>query len=274
MNFYLYSAEKRNEYDKRLTTSDYTKFIILGSPRVGSTWILSALTSHPHVIGYSEIFDNVNFLDNLNGPLPYALYPYETINYFKKLREEDPAGFLDNYIYRKYHQKVKCVGFKFFYDQPEQEPCRSNVLKYLTSRNDIRIIHIKRKNLLENIVSLEIALKTNNWVKTPKSSDTEVQPFVLGYNKCLQLFEEREQQQQCFDALFKHFITYQLHYEDLARSPATHFLEIQRFLGLEPRELQTVLKKQNTKPLSDLLLNYEELKERFSSSKWAYCFEE
>lgn len=274
MSYYLYSAEKRNEYDTGTTTADYIKFIILGSPRVGSTWILSALTSHPHVIGYGEIFDNVNFLENLNDPLPYALYPDETMAYFEKLKEEDPAGLLDNYIYRKYHEAIKCVGFKFFYDQPEHEPCRSKVLNYLTFHNDISIIHIKRKNLLESIVSLEIALTTNNWVKTPNNPDSEVQPFVLGYNRCLQLFEERERQQQRFDTLFKHFNTYQLYYEDLLNSPLTHFMAIQSFLGLEPRELYTVLKKQKTKPLPALLLNYEELKERFSFSKWAYCFEE
>jgi LPS sulfotransferase NodH len=274
MSYYNYSDKERSEYDSLHTNNRYSKFIILGSPRVGSTWLLSALNSHSNAMVYGEIFDNKYFLADLRYPLAYSLLPHETDEYFENLKIDDPTGLLDSYIYRKYHEEVKSVGFKLFYDQPDNEKGRRKIVEYINLDKSIRIIHIQRRNLLNIAASIEMAFKTKKWVKTQASEETKIKPFVLNYEKCLEFFEEREEQQSRYNKLFYYNDIFHLYYEDLVASPGKYFREMQHFLGLEPRQLKGLLHKQNTKPLPVLIKNYEELKTKFSSTKWARYFDE
>ena len=43
-------------------------------------------------------------------------------------------------------------------------------------------------------------------------------------------------------------------------------------LGLVFESIETVMKKQNPEPLSNLIENYHELKKQFSNTEWEYLF--
>lgn len=62
-------------------------------------------------------------------------------------------------------------------------------------------------------------------------------------------------------------------YEELVSSSEAKN-RIQDFLGVSTHWLTTPLKKQNRGALSDLILDYTELRERFVGSDWEYLFDE
>ena len=62
-------------------------------------------------------------------------------------------------------------------------------------------------------------------------------------------------------------------YEDLDRDKQTIINRIYKDLGVGDFKVATYMKKQNSKKLEDLIVNYSELKREFSGPKWEYLFE-
>jgi hypothetical protein len=50
--------------------------------------------------------------------------------------------------------------------------------------------------------------------------------------------------------------------------------DILNFLSVSPMPLSTHLKKQNTGKLSEIIVNYDELKTAFRDTHWQYMFDE
>ena len=65
-----------------------------------------------------------------------------------------------------------------------------------------------------------------------------------------------------------------IYYEDLVKNPESEFKKVTDLLDLHYNEPQTKLRKQNPEKLSDLIINYDELKTAFLGSKWERLFED
>lgn len=238
---------------KRFYTSffghrDYQKFVIISRSRTGSTFLMSLLDSHPNIECVGEIFKNTQ------GIAPYTVW----VRYFAKRLK-----------------RTKAVGFRLFYYHPENGD--QKVWELLKADSSIVIVHLTRQHLLRMLLSQRIGVKTNRW----KQRENEKTPLALGDKQiCLSISEceaffletkrfERETRQS-----FCNHTLIDLVYEDLVANKSLALLRV--FEGLQVPTMATItdLTRQNKEALSELCINYLELKTYFTDSEWAYLFEE
>ena len=240
---------------------DYSKFIILNEIRSGSNLLKTLLNSHKNAFCFSEIFSP--YCSNVfNG----AFKNTEKLNL---IRDKYPIKFLENMVFSGYKSDINAVGIKIIYNHFVEFELIKNYLK----ENNIKIIHLRRKNLLKAFLSLKKANKSGIWFSEGKLKENKSIDFIrLDYEDCLKFFEETSKKIKYFDDFYKNKIN--IFYEDLIKNREFELKKIQVFLGLEVQKLEANLVKQETKSISDSILNYYELKEKFKGSKWEVFFED
>lgn len=243
---------------------NYQKFIILASPRIGSNYLVSLLGSHTQVICYGEIINSQGVL------FDYPEYDPKRVTAF---RDKYPIKFMKKLIFRKYASNIAAVGFKIFYHQARQGRLKK-VWPYLKNLPDLKIIHLKRKNLLKSYLSDRLAETTNVWQIYDASQVTKDIKIQLGYDECLDYFLRRQKRIDQCNVLFKDSHVLEVFYEDLDKDCSKETNRIQKFLNLEIETLWSSLKKQNIRPLTETISNYWELKEKFKNTYWINFFEE
>jgi LPS sulfotransferase NodH len=244
---------------------DYTRFVILGRSRVGSNLLRGLLNSHSGIWAYGELFRDYQFIG-------WGFPDYPQLKSTLALIQKDPVAFLENKVFRKYPKYVSAVGFKLFYYHA-QEDGRERVWEYLRNDKDIRIIHIKRRNILKTHLSRQRALISGKWANVTGVTK-ENAPISLSYEDCIADFVRTREWEAQYDRLFESHPKMDINYEDLAKDYVGEMKHIQKFLSVEFEELQPSTYKQSGQPLSDAISNYFELKMGFAGSPWEVFFEE
>lgn len=231
-----------------LKSSEYVKFIILGRSRTGSNYLRSLLNSHPNVLCYGEVFREVGV-------------GYEVVD-TKKISE--------NKVFHKYASEIKSVGFKLFYYHANTTTTDS-IWKYLIE-NNVKVIHITRKNMLETVVSRKRSELTDAWTKKGENIKSKEMNIELHYDECLKEFEWTEKLEAKARELFSQNPVLEVTYEDLSSNPQEIANQICEFLGVSKVNLITSMQKQNNKKMSDVVSNYSQVKEQFKNTKWEKFF--
>jgi LPS sulfotransferase NodH len=243
--------------------TDYAKFVVLGRSRVGSNLLRGLLNAHPHVAAFGEIFRADNCLD------------WDHTGYFQSraaqaLLQQDPVRFLDSKVFGRYPASIRAVGFKLFYYHA-RDGRKASVWEYLRGRTDLRIIHLKRRNVLRTHLSRQRAAVTDQWVNTSGQPDNAV-VVRLNYEECLRDFvQTRAWEEQC-DRDFADHPIFQVEYENLVGDYGAETRSLQAFLGLEPCAVTPSTFQQTRQPLSAMIANYAELREKFAGTQWAEFF--
>lgn len=245
--------------------SRYTPFIVLGRSRVGSNLLRGLLNTHPQIVAFGEVFRDITNLD------------WDHIGYFQtrsvtELAQRDPARFLETRLLGRYPTSVRAVGFKLFYYHA-RDGAQAGVWPWLLQRRDIRVIHLKRDNLLATHVSRKRAALTGRWVKTSAEEDRPL-TLSLDYHEVLSDFEQTRAWETEADRAFSSHPVLQVRYEDLAADFHSAVLRLESFLGVETRHVQPSTLRQTTRPLSEMVSNYQELKARFAGTPWISLFTE
>ncbi|KKT37607.1 MAG: hypothetical protein UW22_C0022G0012 [Candidatus Gottesmanbacteria bacterium GW2011_GWB1_44_11c] len=244
------------------TYQTYQKFIILTMPRSGSNYLSYLLNDHPNIMSIGEVYCR----ETIWGQPGKTHYNH---NYFLKLfRDISPTMFLKLFVYHKYSKHIVAVGFRLFYHQAEHF---RSILEHLYKDKSVKVIHLKRINLLENLVSLNLAEKTGHWSSFGENKSKNEKLF-LTYEECLNHFVSSTNSQNKFESLFQDHPQITVYYENFL---VNHQAEIDRtltFLGVKKRNLNCSLKKQNTRPLNEVIINYQDLKRQFSHTKWSVYF--
>lgn len=138
-------------------TRSYVRFAVVGDARTGSTMVVHGLNDHPEIVCFREVFNFLQeFVDYwVEGRDPNVASELE-------LRQNDPAGFLKECVFNEHPAGTKAVGFKILYKHVVGNRA---VLPLLVGDNDLKIIHIKRRNLLRVMISTKIAQHTGRWVE-------------------------------------------------------------------------------------------------------------
>jgi LPS sulfotransferase NodH len=229
---------------------DYAKFIILTRSRTGSNLLIDYLNSHRGVFARNEIFRR---LDGREYPAVWRA------------------------LFKKHPFFTKAVGFKIFYDHP-LDAADCGIWEALEHDRTIKVIHLVRENILRSVVSQRIAEKTDFWFQKRKRLPSRVgadeKKVRLNFADLLREFEQTTQWRREGDARFKEHETLKISYEELSGDPQSTFARVCRFLGVAYRRPATSFKKQNPEPLSALIENFGELRQRFSGSRWQGYFEE
>ena len=222
------------------------RFILVGLGRCGSNLLKFALKQHPDIEMAGELFNRHVF--------PEAL-------------SEDGATRAAAFF--NAHDKA-AVGFKLFRHHARKGPPKS-VWDYLSRDEDIRVIHLYRRNYFKRILSWKIADKRGQWLADEHGTeDIRIELTADEWQALLELDAKKE---SFLDRTFQGHPTIKLAYEDLVKNWEEQTQSLLSFLAVSERPLQKKLKKQETKHPRDRCPNYPELVEHFASTPYAWMFE-
>jgi len=244
---------------------DYVRFVILGRSRTGSNLLRGLLQSRHDVTVHGEIFKNpeaVEWGTDRFSAARRTLLRYRT----------DPARFLESDVFRRVPLAIKALGFKLFYYHAQQHPGKL-VWDYLRTHREIRVIHIKRHNILRTHLSRIRAEQSNSWVDV-EGRARPAQPVELDFADCEQVFVRTRAWEQEYDRFFSDHPLLEVIYEELAADHHREMERIQEFLSLELLEALPQTHKQSSDPLREAIVNYAGLKLGFKDTPWAEFFDE
>jgi hypothetical protein len=228
----------------------YMPFLLLAYPRSGSTWVHTALNSHPHILSVGE-------------------------ELAAEYGKPDGLQNLTYYFQRPHSKQVKALGSKLFYEQAYTETGLA-FWKYWREQQ-LPVLHLLRRNILRVAVSEELARTHREWsaVKGANLPDARAKAIAILPEVLLQRMGHIEHLQHVFTTQLKEYpAALTIWYEDLLEQPEEQFKAIQLFLGLEPQALFSFLRRQNPEPLQQLVLNYAEIQQELQGSKWEHFLEQ
>jgi len=262
--------------------------------------LAASLNAHPEIICFLEIF---NYAIDFIG---YGVPGYDGKNADDHaLRDRDRKAFLHQRIFGDHPEAIHAVGFKLHYEQIWQVP---DVLEWLVAQKDLRVVHLKRRNLLRSRVSQRIAEMTQFFgepiprpltdlltpakalkalrhparatkalrnVLSPKLPRPQAQrePITVSVDECRLYFAWVEENAAQYGSAFGDHPTLTIYYEDLLADREAVLHELQMLVGLRPRPLRVATRQQNPEPLRELIANYDELRAAFKDTKYAEFFD-
>lgn len=224
--------------------------------------------SHNGIVVFGDIFRRY---DIIRWGFPFTFQSKNTVSHY----QNNPVEFLDTQVFGKFPKSVCAVGFKALYPNKHRNVW-DPVETYLGKQKNIKIIHIKRKNILKSHLSLKrVAKRRDQWSNiSGNQTNTSDQSIHLDYEECLHAFEETREQEKKYDNLFKGQNKINVFYEDLTRNYENEVRRIQEFLEVDYQTLNPLTHKQGKKSLAEEVSNYTELVEKFSGTVWEEFFED
>ena len=243
-------------------SADYSRFLCVGNPRTGSTLLMRSLNNHSRIIGFGEIVKNID------------RYPghYHEFGNGEAMFQRDPVAFLETRVFRKYPPAIEAVGFKIFYHHaPRDTVWGKSVWDYLLAQPDMKILHLKRRNLLKVFLSKKQASRTGEYIKYSHGAD---EALSIDPGEAQAFFEQMKTGEAEYDALLSGRPLIEVIYENLTRDYAAEMRRILEFLGVEPEDVNPGTDKRPSRSLASQIENYAELKEQFQGSPWEPFFTE
>lgn len=231
--FYLFSLKKK-------------EFVIISNPRSGSTHLRLLLNSHPMIESYGEVF--------MYGFQILKFFISVFRNIFKKSSLKRVLSFKKN--------STLC-GFKILYHQFRYTP----LIEFIFLRDDIKVIHILRRNLLRIYISHIIAKKTQQWCSY---SETSLRKISVGCGGVIKELEGLKSRQGKYCEKIKNNDVIEIYYEDLIKNTKKVLKDVQKFLGVPVEKLSSNLVKQNPYKISEMVENYDELEETLKGTKYEW----
>ncbi|MFN4154800.1 MAG: Stf0 family sulfotransferase [Paracoccaceae bacterium] len=132
------------------------RFLIVGLPRSGTTYLMSLLNAHEDVTCSGEVFNPYSIIET--GEPDYDLRRIFA-------RDAAPRYFMKGFFERYEAGPWKRVGFKLMLGH------NIRLLTQLPELSDVSIIYVHRQNRLAQVASYLKAVQTSNWAQTTRSRD-------------------------------------------------------------------------------------------------------
>lgn len=222
-----------------------TPFVIVARARTGSNHLIDMLNASRRVFCVGEIFSEAT---------------------------EDQV----DEIYARWRKRaspwIAAIGCKVFYYHPAAGP-ESKLWRMLEADRAVRIIHLRRLDVLATLVSLELAEVTGKWFRRPGESGYEHSRVRLEAHAIEREFRRtREWEQEC-DARFAEHPLLHLTYEELVRERRAAMDRVFAFLGVPPlKRPSSGLVKQTSLPAHRQLENFSDLRAHFAGTEWEAYF--
>jgi len=244
--------------------SSRVRAIILTTQRSGSTFLVDCLRSHPEVECAGEILNG-----QPDNPRPAYRGPFrQTLKALRILRTGAwrAGNFMDAY-FKRGSARVRC--FKAMYNQL----ARPFAKRYLVENEDIRVIHLRRHNLLKVHVS---TLLMNERKQLQATSETETVWIRVNPRAAIASMRMARERYESYDRAFERHPRLQVSYENLIdRNGITEDARcrICAFLGIAQLPMASPLVKLNPESLREMVTNYDELAEAISRTEFASMLE-
>jgi LPS sulfotransferase NodH len=244
--------------------TEYNKFIIAGRSRTGSNLLRGSLMAHSRIVVFGDIFRRDNAVQ---WGIPFYPQFAESLALF----EREPIEFLEAKVFGEFPRLVSAVGFKILYPLERQD--KEILLTHLSDYNTLKVIHIKRRNILKAHLSHR-RVEHSRWSNITGMDESKDQIFHLDYEECLNAFQMTREWENKYDALFEGHPKIEVGYESLISDYKGEMRRIQEFLGVNYEVVRPLTHKQFKRPISQTISNYSELKSKFQNTEWAEFFGE
>ncbi len=99
-------------------------------------------------------------------------------------------------------------------------------------------------------------------------------PNHLRYEEVLNRLRQNTETEQKYVAQFKNNKSLDIYYEDMVSHPKREFQRVTDMLELDPFIPKWAVVRQNPEKLSNLIINYDELRHKFQNTPWQTFFED
>jgi len=232
-----------------------TRFVIIASPRTGSNLVIEMLNSHPDCCCGYELFNQGHIEAN---HIPWYFDDLSQDPRLLELRRRDPVAFLAELDALGRRSGFACVGFKLMYWEGEQVPV---VRDHVLGDRSWRVIHVRRRNQLQRLVSIRRAERTGHWW-VARDERASVPPVTLSLAEVTGEIAYQRQQEQLHARLAEGHEVLELFYEDItAGDPLAIARQLWSFLRLRDWDrLDIHSRKTGTDRIQQAIANHGELR--------------
>jgi LPS sulfotransferase NodH len=222
-----------------------TDVIVSSSGRKGTFMLLTALECHPDIFVHSQIF---------SAPYPEFLHGASGREAFERSYSREFLG-LSPETTVILPASPTMQEFAGFWDAAFEH-------------RQLRIVHLRRRNMLRWYVSEQVARQTGVW--SSRYSRVEPEPPVVIDPKLAAsfIFWDLRAEDDCIDRFRKH-AHLEIWYEDFAARSRETLDQVQDFLGVDVRALRSATRKQSTRAVPDAIANYDELVRAWQGTDYA-----
>ena len=238
------------------------RFLIITFGRTGSNMLISLLASHPGIKSSWEFIGEARLRDD---------------SYRKHLQQLGTINVVTDQLKRRAFESA--TGLKVLYHHFGSEYGKQwnindfqDLLNYFRLQKDIRIIHLKRRNRLKTVTSHRVAFTTKKYMQQDENSNNNDVSIHISREDLEREFKAIGDAENFFDELFVSHPKIDVVYETLVAENESECKRILEFLGMKNRKLITEFQKQRTRPIDEVIINYAELKDHFSGTKWESFF--
>jgi LPS sulfotransferase NodH len=236
-------------------------YVVITSSRTGSTWLIDSLDQVPGVGSYGELF----LPHGRRGPAiaTRADYPrFCESHYSGSLRRPFSVWTYLDELYQRPHQ----IGFKLMYSHLRAFP---EVLPFFAFHR-IRVLHLVRHNLLDVVISDELAKATGQ----SHQSGTQTEPPAVYLDPVTIAHQLRMRERSVKYARWAIRLStcrcIEIVYENLTAEPL-EFKRIKDFLRIDADLAATAsrLSKRGSQEHSRTIVNYDEVRQRLSRTRFS-----
>jgi hypothetical protein len=228
---------------------DYTRFLLLSSPRSGTHMLRTALNRHANIVSLAEMF-NPDLIEK-------ELYDVST-----------PAtAILREHIFREYPPEIAAVGF-ILHRGGAPIGRWEGIWPELEADLALRVILLHRHDLLRRFLSHCIMRER----RRSGRGDFVPEPRRYEPSELQAEFERYEGELAGFRRRFADHPMLQVSYEELCSDYDATIARIELFLGVGQRPLTPGTRRNPPRPAERLVTNFDELAAAFARSRWAWFF--
>lgn len=127
------------------------RFVVMGLPRSGTTYLMTLLNAHPRMVCTGEQFNPQAIVGRGSRETSYEAVV--------KDRDADPVGFLQRIFDKPQPRHVQWAGFKFMLGH------NISAFQALEADPDIALVYVWRENRLAQVTSLIKAVESKRWAQ-------------------------------------------------------------------------------------------------------------
>ena len=258
-------------------------FVLVSYLRSGTHLLRTALESHPQIACQSELFNS----DDRRLPYPLETPTAEVLERWAFARPLPPGTLCSGFALHAYHPHALRA-----FPGIRANPHWQDVWPRLAAMPDLRVVHLRRRDLLARHLSHLLARATGFWhaweagaagrvshLHPPPPDEVgrrrgptppvEVDPDRLELD-----FEEVTGWRRAADRSLRGRPILHVEYEELCAGFGPVTRRVQRFLGVEPLELRPAVARLEERSPEQAIANFAELRRRFAGGPWAGFFAE